>query len=225
MGESPTSLLRLLQLTSPALPVGAYAYSQGLEYAIQAGWVNDESSARDWIGGILEHALTQLDGPVLLRLLSAWEEQDPERVRYWNRFILASRESRELQQEDAHLGQALARLLNDLGMTKAGPFIREQKAAFVTLFSLAVVRWQVSAADALQGYLWSWTENQVAAAIKLVPLGQTAGQRMLLALGERIPRFAGRAAEVGDDDIGQITQGLAMASAWHETQYSRLFRS
>ncbi len=223
--RSDLALLRLLQLASPTLPVGAYAYSQGMEYAVQAGWISNEQQAHCWIDGVLEHSLTRLDAPVLLRLHAAWTAEDLGSVDDWNGFLFASRESAELQAEDHTLARALIRLLSDLGLREADSFRERQQICFATLFALAGARWQITPRDIVQGYLWAWVENQVAAAIKLVPLGQTAGQRLLLALGERIPVLAGTALQLNDDDIGQVTQGLAMASAWHEEQYSRLFRS
>ena len=78
---------------------------------------------------------------------------------------------------------------------------------------------------ALTAYVWSWLENQVLAAIKLVPLGQVAGQRLLLALGARIPRVVAIAMTLDDADLSTFAPGLCLASARHETQYSRLFRS
>lgn len=219
------ALLRLLQLASPALPVGAYAYSQGMEQAVQLGWIGDEAQAADWIEGVLEHGLARLDAPVLLRLHAAWTGGDSARVEHWNAFLYACRESAELQAEDRTLARALTRLLVDLGVTEAKRFAAEERISFAALFALAAAHWRIPAPACVQGYLWSWTENQVAAAIKLVPLGQTAGQRILLRLGERIPGLVQQALDIADDDIGQAMQGLAMASAWHETQYSRLFRS
>lgn len=225
MAESQSSLLRLMQLVSPTLPVGAYAYSQGLEYAVHAGWVDNEKKAFNWIHGVMSHSLAQLDGPVFLRLYQSWLEQDKAAVEYWNAILFASRESKELQLEDRQLAQALARLLNDLGVQEAAGYLREDRLSYVNMFALAAVSWKVDAVDALQGYLWSWAENQVTAAIKLVPLGQTAGQRILLQLGDVIPGLIESARKCADEDIGQVTPGLAMASAWHETQYTRLFRS
>lgn len=219
------SLLRLLQLVSPTLPVGAYAYSQGMEYAVQAEWINDEASAGAWISDLLAHSISALDAPVLFRLHAAWQADDARSLRYWNRFLYASRESAELQAEDHVLARALIRLLSDLNMPQAGDYAERTDATYATLFALAATQWGIPATDAVQGYLWSWSENQVAAAIKLVPLGQTAGQRILLHIGGMLPGLVQRAAQLDDDDIGQVTHGLAMASAWHETQYSRLFRS
>lgn len=218
-------LLRLLQLVSPTLPVGAYAYSQGMEQAVELGWIGNEAQAAGWIEGVLGNGLARLDAPVLARLHAAWTCNDAAQVGHWNAFLYACRESAELQAEDRTLARALVRLLTDLGVADARRFAEDERITFAALFALAAVHWRIPAVHCVQGYLWSWCENQVAAAIKLVPLGQTAGQRMLLRLGARIPELARAALELADDDIGQVMQGQAMASAWHETQYSRLFRS
>ncbi len=217
--------LRLLQLTSPALPVGAYAYSQGLEQAIETGWVTSAAQLQDWVGGLLQHTLCALDIPVLLRLRVAWCAADQAAVRHWSAWLHASRESAELQAEDRQLGSALARLLADLGLEEARPWLNDAQATYATLFALAAARWRIEAHDMALGYLWSWCENQITAALKLMPLGQTAGQRILSALIERLPAALQRAETCADADIGQLAPAQAIASARHETQYSRLFRS
>jgi urease accessory protein len=223
--ESGTALLRLMQLVSPALPVGAYAYSQGMEYAVHAAWLQDEASVARWILGLLQNPLSRLDVPVLARLYAAWESSDRDAVEYWSAFLSASRESRELQDEDRQLGMALARLLKDLGIEESAAWVNHPKASLATLFSLAAFRWQVPLVSAAQGYLWAWTENQVAAAIKLVPLGQTAGQRILSQASAVIPAAVNCGLVLNDEDIVFVSQRLAMGSALHEEQYSRLFRS
>lgn len=222
----PAALLRLMQLVSPALPVGAYAYSQGLEHAVTMDIVRDEASAAAWILGLLEHPLALVDAPLLVRLHAAWQRCDISGVRYWNRYLLASRESAELLAEDRQLGGALARLLADLGLHDAAVFRDTGGApAFATMFTLAAARWNIPLSDAVGGYLWSWCENQVAAAIKLVPLGQTAGQRILSRAVDAIPVVVERAIALSDDDIGFVAPAAAIGCALHETQYSRLFRS
>lgn len=218
-------LLRLLQLASPMLPVGAYAYSQGLEWAVESGWVRDEASAADWIGGVLGQGPARLDVPVLARLYRAWENGDQERVHDWSRYLDAARESGELQAEARQLGESLAVLLEQLGIDAARDWKEVEYAGFPTLFALAAVRYRVPLPEAALGYLWAWCENQVAAAMKLVPLGQAAGQRILSTLIERLPDVAEAALAVGDDEIGTLAPRLALASARHETQYTRLFRS
>ena len=228
--ETDVARLHLLRLCSPALPVGAYAYSGGLEQAVAAGWVRDESGAGAWITGVLEHALAQLDVPVLLRLHRAWQAGDQETVRYWSRLLLACRESAELRAEDRHLGTALARLLADLGVEEARSWREEPACTWAAMFALAGHHWDIPARVLAQGYLWSWCENQMAAAVKLIPLGQTAGQRILLQCTARIPACVRRgetlAADAGaEEKVGAGAPALAMASALHESQYCRLFRS
>ncbi|MFZ1640935.1 MAG: urease accessory UreF family protein [Candidatus Contendobacter sp.] len=222
---NPAALPRLLQLCSPALPVGAYAYSQGLECAVDRGWVRDEASAGAWILGLLDHTVRRLDLPVFARLYQGWEHANPDAVRHWNARLYASREAAELQREDRHLGAALARLLADLGLEEAVSWRNAPRVCFATLFSLAAARWDIPLPEAATGYAWTWTENQVVAATRLIPLGQTASQRLLVAAGPTIAAAVAEGLTLVDEDIGAAAPGLALASALHETQYSRLFRS
>ncbi len=217
--------LRLWQLISPALPVGAYAYSQGLEYAVSEGWVTDEASALEWVEGVAAHSIMTLDLPVMQRMYHAWQCDDEVRVIHWSRFLAASRESSEILAEDNHLGKSLARLLGDLEVGRAEAWRFKQEVNFPAMFALATTHWQIELEQALAGYLWAWCENQVAAAIKIVPLGQTAGQRLLSALILNIPGWIAQAMAIEDEAIGVLCPGVAIASARHETQYSRLFRS
>lgn len=221
----PAVLPRLLQLCSPALPVGAYAYSQGLESAVEHGWVHDQATAGAWILGLLNHTVRRLDLPVFARLYGAWDVEDADAVRRWNARLYASREAVELQREDQHLGAALARLLADLGVAEAAPWRNAPRVCFATLFSLAAVQWAIPLPEAATGYAWAWAENQVAAATRLIPLGQTAGQRLLIAAAPVITIAVTEGSQLADDEIGAAAPGLALAGALHETQYSRLFRS
>jgi urease accessory protein len=218
-------LLRLLQLTSPALPVGAYAYSQGLEYAVSEGSVTSEDDTEQWLAGLLRHPLQHLDVPALGRLHQAWATADESAVARWNNYLYASRESAELQREDHHLGTALARLLTDLGLEQAQSWRLAPRCCFATLFSLAAVRWGIDRERAALGYLWAWSENLVMAATKLIPLGQTAGQRILSRVQPEIQAAVQEGLKLPDDDIGCSAAGLGIVSAHHETQYTRLFRS
>jgi len=219
------ALLRLLQLASPMLPVGAYAYSQGLEWAVEQGWVKDEASAADWISGVLGHGPSRLEVPVLARLYRAWADGDEAQVHDWSRLLDAGRESGELQAESRQLGESLAVLLDQLGVEAARPWKEIEYTGFPTLFALAAVRFHVPLAEAALGYLYAWCENQVAAAIKLVPLGQAAGQRLLSGLIGQLPSAVEDALVLPDDQIGILTPRLAIGSGRHETQYTRLFRS
>lgn len=213
--------LRLLQLASPSLPVGAYSYSQGLEAAVEAGIVTDTASAEAWIGDVLELSLASLEAPVLLRLIAAWKAGDVEAVARWNGEFVASRETAELRAETLQMGYSLRNLLRDLGVGDAAI----DDAAYPTLYAYAVAKWHADPREALATYLFSWIENQVLAALKCVPLGQTDGQRVLLALADRIPAAVERAAALGDDELTNFVPGLAILSARHETQYTRIFRS
>jgi urease accessory protein len=214
-------LARLLQLASPALPVGAYSYSQGLEAAIEAGIVRDAASAERWIADVLAYSLARMEAPVLLRLCAAWRAGDDDAAARWNALFLAARETAELRAETAQMGYSLARLLPELGVGE----VPLEEPSFPAAFAFAVAAWQINPHEALVAYLWSWIENQVLAALKAVPLGQTDGQRLLLSLGGRLEEIARGAAQLDDDSLGNFAPGLALLSARHETQYSRLFRS
>jgi urease accessory protein len=187
--------------------VGAYSYSGGLEAAVEAGIVKDASTAERWIGDVLEFSLLRMEAPMLLRMIEAPSDE-------WNGQFLASRETAELRAETVQMGYSLNRLLPELGVEPC-PY---DEPSFPAAYAQAVLAWGIPARQALTAYLWAWLENQVMAAVKAVPLGQTAGQRMLLALGAKLH-------EVNEEEPGNFAPGLAMLSSFHETQYSRLFRS
>lgn len=225
MTEPDISLLKLLQLSSPTLPVGAFAYSQGLESAIETSIVNNDKTLRVWLQGVLTHSLQQVDIPLFKRLYLAWQNGTTEEVLQWNQTLRAHRETRELRDEDHHLGLALARLLKDLGIKKAEPLYQRDDLCFISLFTLAASEWGITLDKAANGFLWSWLDNQIAAAIKLIPLGQTDGQRITLELLPQLPSVVTQGFTVLDKDIGASLPMLAILSCQHETQYSRLFRS
>ena len=234
-GSAPTRpgllpLLRLLQLASPALPVGAYTYSQGLEWAVESRLVRTEAEAAAWIGELLEWSLARFEAPLLARQLVAWSQGDDAEVARLNDDFLASRETAELRAETVQMGWSLVRLLAELDAFAALPGWRGRLLAieapcFPTVWSAAAAAWQVPSDQALAAYLWAWAENQVMAAVKAVPLGQSAGQRLLATLGERIPALAQGALALPEAAWSNYTPGLAIASCRHETQYTRLFRS
>jgi urease accessory protein len=224
-GVDATALLSLLRFVSPSLPIGAYAYSRALEYAVDCGWVRDEDSAQRWILGLAEHATSRLDGPVLLRLQHAFACHDLDQVERWNALLLANRESSELRLEDTQLGAALARLLVSQGVSQAQAFCRRSDVCYASMFALAAVHASLPAETALLGFMWAQAEGQVSAAVRLIPLGQTAGQNLLTRLVRALPGCVATARALPDADIGAFTPGLALASALHETQYTRLFRS
>lgn len=218
------SLLRLCQLVSPALPIGAYNFSQGLEYAAHANWVRDEATVYTWVVGLARHSLGTLDLPLLLRMYDAWQCNDAEAAQRWSAYLVASRETQELRAEERHLGRSLAKVLLSLEIDAAA-WIKHADASYGCLFALAAARWSVPRLQAAQGYLWAWCENQMIAAVKLLPMGQSAGQRVLNKLLQHIPDIVETAASLTDEEIGIATPLQGMVSAWHETQYTRLFRS
>jgi len=221
-------LARLLQLASPALPIGAFSYSQGFEAAVEIGIVHDRESAFAWIDDLLVYSLATTEAPLLLRLISAWRSGDYSGAARWNQFFLASRETAELRAETVQMGFSLVRLLNQLDGIDEGGLACVNKWPEVSLpgaFALAVASWNLPRLPALSAYLWSWAENQVMAALKTIPLGQSDGQRMLLAIGERLAAVVEQARSLADDDIGAFMPRLAILSCFHETQYSRMFRS
>ena len=217
------SLPRLLQLVSPALPIGGYTYSRGLEAAVERGWVRDEASTEGWIRGLLGHSIARLDAPLVARAFRALAAGDVSGAEEWARFADAARETAELQAESRASGRALVRLLVDLDLVEPPP--AAIRNAHVAAFALAAHALGLSESDAVRGFLWTWLEGSVAAAIKLVPLGQTAGQRILLRLGPELEVGATVATTLPDEELGALVPGLALVSAFHETQHTRLFRS
>jgi urease accessory protein len=218
-------LLRLLQLSSPSLPIGAFAYSQGLEQAVELGWVRDEGSATDWILGLLSNGVGRLDLPVLARLHRAWAADDVGGVRRWSAFLFASRPSAELQAEERHLGGALARVLAGLGLESARSWMAEPHVTHAAMVALAAFHWRIPLEAAMAGHAFAWIEAQVGAATRLCPLGQQAAQRILSRSLPIVDAVAAEALRIPDDELGAATPAQAMASALHETQYSRLCRS
>lgn len=225
-GPAPVlELLHTLRLACPSLPVGAYAYSQGLEYAVEAGWVHDRRSASDWIAGLLTSTLKSFDLPLSSRLYRAWSDGDESRLLRLERRVLAGRESQELRAEELNLGAALLRLLVDLGVTSDAVLASASERGYLSAFALAATRYGLSEASMLASYCFAWLEHQTSAVTRLIPLGQTDGQLVLSACLELAPGVIEESREVPDDEIGALAPGQAIASALHETQYTRLFRS
>jgi urease accessory protein len=215
------SLLAVLHLASPALPVGGFAYSQGLERAIEERLVIDEPTALRWIGDLLLLVLARFEAPLWLRAFDACAAADDAALARCNDELLAARETAELRAESQQMGASLARLLPALG---AEPPALDP-IAYPAAFAAACARLGVDREAGLAAYLWSWAENQVLVAVKTVPLGQQAGQRLLIALHAMLVQAVAIAVDLPDVQIGSAAANLALASARHETQYSRLYRS
>lgn len=222
------ALPRLLQLSSPMLPVGAFSYSQGLEFAIETGFVHDAGSALEWIGDVLIASVAKFEAPLMARMHHGWAQQNSDRALHWNAFFIASRETAELRSETLQMGYSLVRLLeqmDDIPAVHIAALRQQDEVSFPCAFSLAAAAWGIPAVASVNAYLWSWLENQVSAALKAVPLGQVAGQRILANLGKQLPELAENAIGLGDNALSNFSPMLAIVSSQHETQYSRLFRS
>jgi urease accessory protein len=226
--QNPLRLNRLLQLCSANLPVGGFSFSQGLEYAVEMGWVDNPESTKEWISFNLSQSIANTDLALLKRLQTALAEDDFTSFNKWNQHALACRESNELYLADVAMGKALMRLLKDIQGIDSQHYvtlIKEKEISFVSAFALSAYLFGLELTAMQSGFCWAFIDNQVAAATKLVPLGQTQGQNLLFELTEQVEHVIEKANQIDDDNIGASLPRLAMASAWHETQYTRLFRS
>jgi len=221
-------LTALLHLASPALPIGAFSYSQGLEAAIEAQFVTDADTACAWIGSGLANVLAHGELPFLAHQIERWRAHDAAALAQGNREFLASRESAELRRETEQMGWSLRQLCASL---EWGDDARRRTLGSMTpiaqptAFAFAAFAHDAATDAALAAYAFSWVENQAAAALKAVPLGQLAGQRIIVALREPIDAAVRQALATSPDDINTFAPQLGILSARHESQYSRLFRS
>jgi len=221
--------LRLFQIISPSLPIGGFTYSQGMEWAVECGWLATEDDTKRWLQSALNDSLVYLELPVIKRLYEAAENDSAKQFSEWSQYLLASRETSELRMEERNRARAFYQLLCKLPQWSEDAALEQYQAGMLMSqsagFALAGKQWRVPLDELLAGFTWAWLENAVNAAIKLVPLGQTAGQAMLYQLSEQIPSIIETAVKLDDDELGVSTAALAIASSLHETQYCRLFRS
>lgn len=223
-----SALLHLLQLSSPSLPIGAYSYSQGLEAALESGLVHDDASGRRWIVQALHQVVARFEGPVLWRLMQAFDRADMDAVQRWTDRFLAARDTAEFRAETVQMGYSLGKLVAELALPRLELLALLQQLAEVplpTALAYAAVALDVPPQAALLGMLFSWAENQVLVCVKSVPLGQVAGQRLLLSLRPELERAAQTAQTLTDDELCNWSPGLSLLSMRHEVQYSRLYRS
>ncbi|NML30871.1 urease accessory protein UreF [Paraburkholderia antibiotica] len=218
----------LLHLASPALPIGAFSYSQGLEAAIEAQLITDADSARAWIESGLTDVLARGELPFLAQQIERWRTHDIADLRDANAEFLASRESAELRRETEQMGWSLRQLCVSLewgDASRRATLSAITPLAQPTAFAFAVHAHDAAVDAALAAYAFSWVENQAAAALKAVPLGQLAGQRIIVALREPIDAAVARALATSRENLNTFAPQLGILSARHESQYSRLFRS
>ena len=213
-------LLKLLTLSSTALPVGAYCYSQGVESAIQIGLIQDEASSKAYFEEVLEMLLVRFELPMLQRLMQSYA--DIEQFDQWANLYRASRESKEFLAESQQLAFSLNAWIKDVLQI---PVEVKKQFGFVPVYAQLCGRLELELVDVLTAYTFTVLENQVLAAVKTVPLGQIAGQRILWHVHGLIPDAIQRAMQLQDQEISSALPHYAMLSMQHETQYSRLFRS
>ena len=222
------ALLHLLQLASPSLPIGAYSYSQGLESAIEQGLVRNENSARTWITTYLHEIVATFEAPVLWRLIDAFQRRDQEQVRYWNSVFIAARDTAEFRAESIQMGYSLGKLVGELRIADEQLMeilLAQSELPLPTSLACAAVALEVPAPSVVLGMLFSWAENQALVCVKSIPLGQVAGQRLLLSLRPELEAAAQTAMSLADDELSNWAPGLSLLSMQHEVQYSRLYRS
>ncbi|OQX32639.1 MAG: hypothetical protein B0D94_00370 [Candidatus Sedimenticola endophacoides] len=194
--------LRLLHLVSPSLPVGAFTYSQGLEWAVECGWVTGRDSLRNWVVDLMQTSMTYLEVPLLGRLYRAAADGDTDAMAHWSHCLVAARETRELREEERNRGRALATLLPELGVPVSAELLPSIRQCQLAGFAHAVGHWRIPLQQAVEGYLWGWLENMVLAGVKIVPLGQTAGQQVIAELTALIPGAVVTGLQVEDASIG-----------------------
>jgi urease accessory protein len=227
---TPDELCRALHLASPALPTGSFSYSQGLETAVDLGMIRTEEEAFNWIADSLSHIIGRCDTPVVAFIYRACRSGSPtdrfSEIAYWNSWFLASRESMELRRETEQMGWSLLQLAHALNWITPAAVINElDPVAFPTAFALSAAGLALSETTTLTAFCFSCLETQVAAAMKLVPLGQAAGHRILNECRTKVPMVIRTAANTAPEDISSWAPMLGIVSARHESQYSRLFRS
>lgn len=225
MANPDNQLLRLLHLASPSLPTGAFAYSQGLERAVADRWIQSGGDLQQWVADLITGTMAHVDIPILARMTAACRHSQARELARWCDLLLAMRETRELRLEEVQRGRAMVALLEGLLVPlfdgAKEQVIRSQLAGY----ALAVAHWQIDSAEAAAAYAWSWLENQVIAGIKIIPLGQTEGHRILLQLDQTVMAAVKKGLGLQDSAIGASNPALAIAGSRHETQYSRLYRS
>ncbi|MBF2020109.1 MAG: urease accessory protein UreF [Hydrococcus sp. C42_A2020_068] len=221
-----SALLSLLQLVSPALPVGAYSYSEGLEALVDRGAINSKETLQDWIRQQLQYGSIRIEAAVMLRTYQSFRGEDLKAIAKWNAWLSAARETEELRQQSWQMGRSLLKLLIELQpqlQSIAGAI--DSPCNYAVAFGIAAACWQIDPQVTIIGYLQSWAANLISAGVKLIPLGQTAGQQILLNLRDLIIRATQEILCLKDEELSSCSWGLALASMAHQTQYTRLFRS
>lgn len=224
---APSGLLQLIWLASPALPIGGFSYSEGLEAAIEQGLVFNEASATDWVVDQLHLTQSRGDMAVMAQAIPAWQRTDTQRLQALNDWVMATRETDEMRLQAEQMGRSLLDWLRNLQQASDAQLAccAQLPTTYPLAMALALSLANAPLDQALQAVAFGWAENMTQAALKAVPLGQSAGQRMLARLAREIPQAVQTALHLSDEDRQAFSPMLAILSSRHETQYSRIFRS
>jgi urease accessory protein len=226
MRSHPQQLSRLLQLSSPLLPVGGYSYSEGLESLILQGTIGDRSALQTWIEYELQAGAIRVETALMDRAYLAASQGDLVRLKSWDRWLSAMRETEELRHQSWQMGGSLTKLAIELTPEIQDLFSAiDRPCHYAIAFGITAQAWQLDRHDTILAYLQCWTTSQIGVGVKLIPLGQTAGQQMLWQLLAQLDLLAQTIPNLADDDLYACTWGASLASMQHETLYSRLFRS
>jgi urease accessory protein len=225
--------LRLLQLCSPALPVGAYSYSEGIETLCDRHIIYDELTLSHWLEQELKYGSIRVEVGVLIRAYNATQLNNLETLKYWNNWLSASRETKELRASSWQMGTSLGKLLIDISpqeFEKIFGYVVNSSyplgvCNLAIAFGVVAATWEIDQNILVPAYLQMWVANLVSAGVKLVPLGQTSGQKIIFKLSDLIHQTAIEILELRDEELESCNWGLAIASMNHEYLYSRLFRS
>jgi urease accessory protein len=218
-------LLRLLQLASPLLPVGGYSYSEGLENLISQGIIGDRATLQAWIDRELEAGAIRIETAMMDRAYVATMAADSDLLHYWNDWLSAARETAELRLQSWQMGGSLAKLALELTPELSKSIDSLSHYNYAIVYGAIACHWQIDRQAAIAAYLQCWATNAIGAGIKLIPLGQTAGQQILWTLSPTVDRLVVEIPSIADEDLFACSWGLSLASMQHETLYSRLFRS
>ncbi|MGI0480465.1 urease accessory protein UreF [Geminocystis sp. CENA526] len=222
-------LLLLLQLCNSSLPLGAYSYSEGLETLVEQKLISHYQHLKSWLLNELTYGSIRVESAMVMRAYDSYLTQNIDNLLYWNNWFSASRETFELRQQSWQMGKSLLRLINSFEPEDS--FLQtlinnlKSSANYSIIFGIITAHWQIEKENVLLGYLHNWVNNLVNVGVKLIPLGQTDGQKLLLYFNQEICQQIPDILSLKDDELSSCSWGLSLASMSHEQLYSRLFRS